>query len=266
MSKKIKIVVITQNDIYAIPKNFKLLCDEKCIEIKELILVETKSALQNKKFLFVRGFGFFQSIKMLIITIIYFLKSFIAHNIFFINRPEWLNLKGLCSLHSIPLARHSNINNTDLLMHLSKINPDVIVSFSAPTVFKSDLLNIPKYGCINLHCSALPSYSGVLPSFWTLFKNENSAGVSVHIMDSKIDNGPVLSQKQIDISNLNSMFKVIQSTKISGGYLMLNVLKYINEKEKLPEPIDVTNNAFSYYSWPTIDDFRTFVSKGKKLV
>ena len=57
MPKELKIAVITQNDEYAIPRNLKLLCESKSIKISELIVISSTGSFENKKWLFVSGFG-----------------------------------------------------------------------------------------------------------------------------------------------------------------------------------------------------------------
>ena len=264
--KNLKIAVITQNDEYAIPRNFKLLCESKNLEIIELMVVKSKSSLEKNRLLFIRGFGLQQTIKMVLKTAEFKFRSCLARIFGFLNKPEWLDLKGLCDLYRIPFRTEHDVNGEGVLNRLSKSELDVIVSFSAPTVFKSDLLSFPTFGCINLHCSALPSYAGVMPSFWMLLHNEKKAGISVHLMDSKIDNGTVLAQEAVEIANLNSMFDVIQLTKLRGGLLMLDVLNYIHRNKSLPEPVDTSHNTDSYFTWPKVEDFRCLVSNGKKLI
>jgi methionyl-tRNA formyltransferase len=266
MPKRLKIAVITQNDEYVIPRNLKLLCESENIEISELLVISSIGSLENKKSLFVNGFGLQQTIKMAAWTVYVKLLSLLASNFRFINKPEWLNLKGLSLLYNIPLRIERNVNSSAVLKRLREKKLDVVVSFSAPTVFKGELLCLPRYACINLHCSALPSYAGVMPSFWVLFNGEKQAGMSVHLMDSKIDNGSVLAQEVVDISLIDNMFGVIQATKLRGGFLMLEVLNFIYENNRLPEPIDTSHNEASYFTWPKVEDFKSLVRKGKKLI
>lgn len=266
MEKELSIAVITQNDEYVIPKNFKLLCDSHNLKISELLLIRSASSLENNKSLFLRGFGFRQIIKMVVRTIHLKICSALASMFRCLNKPEWLNLKGLCDLYNIPFETSWDVNCDKVLKRLREKELDLIVSFSAPTVFKGDLLRLPKYGCINLHCSALPSYAGVMPSFWALFNDECEVGVSVHLMDSKIDNGIVLGQEIIDISHIDNMYDVIQTTKLRGGHLMLDVLSSIYKNGALPDPVDTSQNIPSYFSWPTVEDFKNLVKKGKKLI
>ena len=56
---------------------------------------------------------------------------------------------------------------------------------------------IPSLGCINVHCSLLPKYRGLMPSFWTLFYKEKYTGVSIFLMNEYIDDGPIIYQKKL---------------------------------------------------------------------
>lgn len=266
MSNKLKIAVITQNDVYAIPRNFKLLCDAEELIISELIVINAGGSLENKRMLFLRGFGFYQATKMALLTFFYQFRSLFAGLTRTPKFAHWLNLKGLCTRYCIPIRNEQDVNGEKLMERLKASELDVIVSFSAPTVFKSELLIIPRYGCINLHCSLLPSYSGVLPSFWVLLNNEKKTGVSVHLMDSKIDNGPVLGQEEVDISCIDNLFQVVQSTKLYGGQLMLSVLRHIHENKCLPDPLDTSLNKHSYFTWPRIENLKCLVEQGKRLI
>ena len=266
MSKRLKVAVITQNDVYAIPRNFKLLCDADEIQLTDLIVINAVGSLENKRLLFLRGFGLYQAAKIAAVTIFYHLRSVFAGLVRSPRTAHWLNLEGLCTRYDIPIKKEQDVNGVMLLERLKRSDLDVIVSFSAPTVFKPELLNLPRYGCINLHCSSLPSYSGVLPSFWVLLNNEKKAGLSVHLMDSKIDNGAVLGQEEVDISSIDNMFDVIQATKSRGGHLMLTVLRYLHKNRGLPNPLDTSHNKHSYFSWPKVEDLKMLVAQGKRLI
>ena len=85
-------------------------------------------------------------------------------------------------------------------------------------------------------------------------------------MDSKIDNGSVLAQEVIEISHIDNMFDVIKATKLRGGHLMMDVLSSIYENDRLPEPLDTSQNEGSYFTWPTVEDFKRLIKKGKKLI
>ena len=155
-------------------------------------------------------------------------------------------------------------NKQEFLDSLIDLKVDLCVSFSAPVIFKEKLLAIPTYGCINLHCSLLPRFAGLLPSFWTLYHNEKFIGSTVHFMDNKIDNGKILAQKKMNMPDNPTMLKVIQKTKDQGGDLMCEVVKRIMSDNLKPQ--DTLQSGRSYFTWPTIAQIREFRKRGGKLV
>ncbi|MDG4655086.1 formyltransferase family protein [Chryseobacterium arthrosphaerae] len=174
------------------------------------------------------------------------------------------SLKAVSERYNIPFSRIKNPNSAEFLEEVRALQPDLIVSYSAPVVFKEALLKIPKHGCINLHCSYLPYYAGVMPSFWTLYKKEKSTGATVHYMDSKIDNGAILNQKEIAISENETMFSLILKSKEIGGNLMCETIRNIqnstvNIKENFAE-------KGSYFTWPTVEQFQDFTKNGGRLI
>lgn len=259
-----KIIILTQEDSFSVPRNIEKLIKLGFVEIVEVIDIRTKSSLVNKKDLFIKGFGWGQTIKMGI-TVIGHKMVNIADSLFgYKLKVQPRSLKGVARKYNIPFNVISNPNDEAFLSRIRALSPDIIVSYSAPVVFKDKLLTLPQKGCINLHCSYLPHYAGVMPSFWTLYKNEKSTGVTVHYMDTKIDNGKILGQEKVMISPDETMKTLIEKTKEVGGNVMCKVIENINN-----DTIEVKDNPVhegSYFTWPTVDDFKDFKKKGGRLI
>ena len=263
VKKKIRVAVLTQEDSFVIPENIKLLDSLESIELIAVVKIDGTGTLENKKLLFIRGFGLIQVGKMgLVLT---FNKILNIIDAFFLFKLGFLK-----SLKSVAVACDSkykvmiNPNEKTNIDWLAELNVDLIVSFSAPCVFKNELLKLPKLGCINLHCSLLPKYAGLLPSFWTLFDKGDIFGATVHKMDDKIDNGAILGQVEISRPSEVTMFNVIKATKRAGGHLMVSVINEIlnkNSKEQSNclEPKD-------YFSWPTVEQIKEFRRNGGRLI
>ena len=181
---------------------------------------------------------------------------------FFITESDEVNYQNFLDI--LLNETISNPNEEIFLQELELLKPDIIVSFSAPLIFKERLLNLAHLGCINLHCSYLPNFAGVMPSFWTLYKKQKTTGVTVHYMDSKIDNGKILGQKEVQISPDETIFSLILKTKEVGGEVMCDVLRNINSGNMVPKDNKPENG--SYFSWPTIEDFKDFKNQGGKLI
>ena len=157
-----------------------------------------------------------------------------------------------------------NPNTDQYLSYLRSLEVDVIVSFSAPCVFHAELLALPSLGCVNLHCSLLPDYAGIMPSFWTLYNDEEYLGCTVHIMDSKIDNGSIIAQKKILNTSGKSISKAVEMTKIEGGVLMLDVIKKIAHEGKIETQDTTQPNAHT--NWPSFKELKEFRRSGGRLI
>ena len=263
VSKKARVAVLTQEDSFVIPENIKLLGQMKSIELIAVVKIDTVGALVNKKSLFIKGFGLIQVGKMGLVSIFNQLLNIIYASSFF-------KLGLLKSLKSVSVVCDTNYkimrdpNDEFNIDWLANLNIDLVVSFSAPCVFKTELLSLPKYGCINLHCSLLPKYAGLLPSFWTLYEKADCIGATVHKMDDKIDNGAILGQVKIPRPTAPSMFKVIKATKRAGGQLMVSVITDILEGNIEPRANKI--NPKDYFSWPTIEQVKAFRHNGGRLI
>ena len=258
-----KIFIITQEDSLVIPKNMQLLADADFIDLTGVCVINSKNSLSKKKGLFIRNFGIVQVAKMSFVVI----KAKVLNVVDLLFWAKLLkhkrSIRAFCKKYQVPFFKQQNVNEGDFIEMLGDLNLDLIVSFSAPSIFKSELLSLPRKGCINLHCSLLPSYSGILPSFWTLFYDERETGATIHYMDNEIDNGDILGQKPVEILESDSMFDIIKRTKMIGGELMVEVIHdIITNNVRL-----VKNNVNhdKYYSWPTEIDIQNF-AKRKNLI
>lgn len=260
---KLKVVVLCQNDVFVIPKNIKLLSEMNEIELVGIVNIKHKGALENKKSLFLKGFGIFQVFKLALIQLLYKLIDFID-KLFLYKLNFFKSLQSIAAISNSKYKIIENPNDKFFLEWLKAKNIELIVSFSAPCIFQKDLLSLPSHGCINLHCSLLPKFPGLLPSFWTLFENEEYIGASVHAMDTKIDNGSILDQIAIKMPEKATMFSVINITKTAGGHLMVKVIKDIIAGEVNYSVNNIPKNG--YYHWPTLEQIHEFRRKGGRLI
>ncbi len=260
----LRISVITQEDSFVIPKNVERLLNETDFEIMSIFTIEGKGSFTNKLGFFVKGFGFFQSARMGVRLISSRLLDKVDSLLGGKMPGTKRSIRAVAKKYRIPYKVLQNLNSEDTLNDLRSQNLDLIISFSAPCVFPSALLDLPEQGCLNLHCSLLPSYAGLLPSFWTLYHGEKEGGATVHYMDDKIDNGAILGQVRVDIADCRSMYQAIRKTKQAGGGLMIDVIRQIIKGTVQVLPNDSTQG--SYFTWPTIEQMREFRKKGGRLI
>lgn len=251
-----RIAVITQPDSMVIPRNVSLLTNSEEIELTSILVLDVKGALSNKRGYFLRGFGPMQMGKMAFRLVWEKLHAALG------KRNG--SLKSIAKREKADYKVVSKLHSRENIEYLRSLDLDVIVSYSAPIVFKESLLTIPKSGCINLHCSRLPKFAGLLPSFWVLYHRDSVAGATVHYMDDKIDNGGILGQVELPLKGSESMLDVIRMTKEAGGRLMLDVLKSIQASNITTLPNNPEDG--SYFTWPTIEEMKEFRRRGGRLV
>ena len=102
--------------------------------------------------------------------------------------------------NNIPVYQPKTLRDGAALEILKEINPDIIVVVAYGKILPEEILNLPKYGCINGHASLLPKLRGASPIQWAIVTGERKTGVTVMQMDKGMDTGAILSVKSIDIS------------------------------------------------------------------
>ena len=104
-----------------------------------------------------------------------------------------------CAVYNVPVYYQDSVNDAKSLADLKMLQPDIICMAGFSEKLSGKLLNIPRYGVINLHTSILPDYRGANPFFWMLRKDKVHAGCSVHRVDEQFDTGAILETISFDI-------------------------------------------------------------------
>jgi methionyl-tRNA formyltransferase len=105
------------------------------------------------------------------------------------------SLRSVCDALEIPYADVGDVNGAAFLKTLAALDLDVVVCFQQQ-IFRKDLLEIPKVGCLNVHTGILPGYRGMKPVFWMHSRREPELGVSIHAMSASLDVGPLIVQRR----------------------------------------------------------------------
>jgi methionyl-tRNA formyltransferase len=259
-----KLVVITQEDRFVIPQNIEKILGLEGVEVALIATIDDRSSLENRKVFFSRGLGLGQSWRLgrrwLAARLANSVDGLFGYRL--LSRKRSIN--AVAKKHRIPFAKVGNPNQPAFLTQLRQLSPDLIVSLSAPCIFRPELLGLPPHGCINLHCSPLPRFAGVFPGFWALYQNQRETGATVHYMDTKIDNGLILGQVMVPIEQGMSVFELVHRTKAAGGELLLEVIKKFQRGEIETKPN--RSEEGSYFSWPSIEQMREFRGRGGRFV
>lgn len=253
--RRLRVAVITQEDKLFIPKNVELLCKDVQLDVRVIVVLNAKGSLDNMRRQLLSWFGPLAVAKVV-------MRSVTAGLLSALGKTSG-TLKQVAARHGIPYVVERSANAPELLDRLRAMDLDCVVSYSAPQVFKKELLDLPRIGCINLHCSLLPQYRGLLPSFWVLYNGEQQSGATVHMMGAGIDDGAILGQVTVDIKGMRRMVDVLDATKAAGGILMRDVLRGLAANTVAPRPNPIDEGA--YFKWPTKEQAREFRRRGYTL-
>lgn len=121
---------------------------------------------------------------------------------------------------------------------LRNFQPDVVVVVSYGLILPKEALNIPKYGCINVHPSLLPRWRGAAPIQHTILAGDRETGVSVIQLNEKLDSGPILKQKKLLIGKNDNYKTLHDRLSVLGSNLLVEVLSKIEKQVPLEQGSD----------------------------
>lgn len=135
---------------------------------------------------------------------------------------------------SFPILQPIRIRDSGVVDHLRKLNPDVIVVAAYGQILTGSILEIPHFGCINVHASLLPRWRGASPVQAAILAGDSVTGVSIMKMDAGLDTGPIIAQKELNISDDDTSFSLSEKLSNLGASLLLDTLDgYYSGKIKI---------------------------------
>lgn len=121
---------------------------------------------------------------------------------------------------------------------LHELEPELIVVAAFGQFLSKEILELPKYGCINVHASLLPKYRGAAPIQYAIIKGEKESGVTIMQMDIGMDTGAMLDKVVVPIEENTTMGELHDALREQGATLMLQVIDKIAAGTAVAEPQD----------------------------
>ncbi|MGH4122300.1 MAG: methionyl-tRNA formyltransferase [Clostridium sp.] len=156
-------------------------------------------------------------------------------------------VKILASSYDIPVYQPLKLKKNEEMIELIKnLKPDFIVVVAFGQILPKEILDIPRYGCINLHASLLPKYRGAAPINWCIIDGESKSGNTTMLMDVGLDTGDILLTEEIELTNTITAGELHDILSSSGGQLLIKTINgIVNNKI---EPVKQENELSSYAS------------------
>ena len=136
--------------------------------------------------------------------------------------------------YNIPVYQPVKVREESFLEVLRGLNPDVIIVIAFGQILSKALLEIPKYGCINIHASLLPKLRGSAPIQWAIINGEEKSGITTMQMDVGIDTGDMYLKKEIILDKKETGGSLHDKLSVMGGELILETLQLASEGKLVP--------------------------------
>ena len=163
------------------------------------------------------------------------------------DRPKGRGMKMIASpvkefavLKNIKVYQPEKVrNNEEFIKEIKDLNPDVICVVAYGKILPKEILDIPKYGCINVHGSLLPKYRGAAPIQWAIINGEKVTGVTTMFMDIGMDTGDMILKSETKIGENETTGQLWDRLSIMGADLLVKTLNKIQDgtapRQKQPD-------------------------------
>ena len=119
--------------------------------------------------------------------------------------------------------------NEEFINEIKSLNPELICVVAYGKILPKDILDIPKYGCINVHGSLLPKYRGAAPIQWAVLNGDKITGVTTMYMDVGMDTGDMILKKQVEIGDNETTGELWSRLSKLGGELLVETIEKIED-------------------------------------
>ncbi|NLW55756.1 MAG: methionyl-tRNA formyltransferase [Firmicutes bacterium] len=155
--------------------------------------------------------------------------------------------------HNLPVFQPESLPEEELMSFLNEVNPEAIVVVAYGLKIPPVLLNLPFYGCINLHASLLPKYRGASPIQAAILNGETTTGVTTMKMDEGWDTGDLLLTRTVPIGETETFGTLHDRLAEIGATILVETLDALEEGKVTPQPQN--HSAATYVKKLTPDDY-----------
>ena len=154
-------------------------------------------------------------------------------------------VKALALKLRLPVLQPVRARDEKFIAELRELKPDLIVVVAYGQILPPAILDLPRYGCLNVHTSLLPKYRGAAPIQWAIAHGDVETGVTIMKMDAGLDTGPILSQSRTPIHAADDSNRLHDRLAHLGADLLVQTIPdYITGKiQPVPQPADGASYA-----------------------
>ena len=138
-------------------------------------------------------------------------------------------IEKFCEKNKISFSNPPNLNSEEELKIFKKLSPDIVVVVSYGQIIPKNFLDIVKFGFINIHASLLPKWRGAAPIQRAIMNGDKKTGVSIMKIKEKLDSGPILMSKEIELDQNVTHGEMEKKLSLIGADLLIEGLKSVED-------------------------------------
>lgn len=147
--------------------------------------------------------------------------------------------------HNIPVYQPIKVKAEEFTAQLEEMKPELIVVVAFGQILSQRILDIPEYGCINVHASLLPRYRGAAPMQWCLINGESKTGITTMFMDAGLDTGDMLLKHEIEITESMNLSELHDAMMTAGAGLLTKTLEQLSDGTLIREKQVDSNTCYA---------------------
>lgn len=138
-------------------------------------------------------------------------------------------VKEVALKYDLPVYQPKRAKEPEFIETLRSLKPDVIVVAAFGQIITKEILEMPRFGCVNVHASLLPAYRGAAPIQWAVINGDKESGVTIMQMDEGIDTGDMMDKVIVPIAEDETGGSLFDKLSEAGAKLCVKVLKDLEE-------------------------------------
>ena len=143
----------------------------------------------------------------------------------------------------LDVIQPEKLRESSAVEELRSLAPDIIVVAAYGQILSEDVLNIPKYGCINIHASLLPKYRGASPIEASIINGDEKTGITIMYMAKGLDTGDIISQEEVEIGLHNTETLTVKLSEV-GAELVVKTISDIENGSAARTPQDDSESSY----------------------
>lgn len=154
-------------------------------------------------------------------------------------------VKAIALKHDLPVLQPERARNPGFIQELTAYRPDLIAVAAYGQILPPAILDLPRFGCLNVHTSLLPRYRGAAPIQWSILNGDPETGVTIMKMDVGLDTGAILTQERtLILPDDNAETLHDRLADMGASLLVQTILNYVNgEIQPRPQPAEGVSYA-----------------------